>query len=276
MGVPKSTPLIDEELTMPKLLLLASAVAGLTIAPDVPLRWDDPDYSFRRELRAGQELSIGNIDGTVTVTRAAGRTAEVLVTKRVIRGNGDLVLAILEETSKGVKVCSVYLDQVDEQRTTCDHRGEGRRRREPLEVEMTYEVRVPDGVDLRVGTVDGDVIVRGIATVATLATVDGDITVTGRAPSRVATVDGDITLDLSGPLPSTMRISTVDGDVAIAVPSTAGLSVHATTVDGDLESDFPITVKGKWGPRTMRGTVGDGATELRISTVDGSIRLRGN
>jgi hypothetical protein len=259
MGVPKSTPLIDEELTMPKLLLLASAVAGLTIAPDVPLRWDDPDYSFRRELRAGQELSIGNIDGTVTVTRAAGRTAEVLVTKRVIRGNGDLVLAILEETSKGVKVCSVYLDQVDEQRTTCDHRGEGRRRREPLEVEMTYEVRVPDGVDLRVGTVDGDVIVRGIATVATLATVDGDIT-----------------LDLSGPLPSTMRISTVDGDVAIAVPSTAGLSVHATTVDGDLESDFPITVKGKWGPRTMRGTVGDGATELRISTVDGSIRLRGN
>jgi len=259
---------------MPKLLLLAATVAGLTAAPSLPLDWTDPDYTFRRELRPGQDLAIGNVDGTVTVTRATGRTAEVLVTKRVIRGNGDLVQAILEETSDGIKVCSVYLYEVGERRTSCNQSSEGRRRREPLEVEMTYEVRVPEGVDLQVGTVDGDVIARGLASEATLATVDGNITVTGRAPSRVATVDGDITMDLTGELPSTMRISTVDGSVEVTVPASAGFDVHATTVDGDLESDFPITVKGKWGPRTMRGSVGDGRTELRISTVDGSVRLR--
>lgn len=261
---------------MPKLLLLAAAVAGVTAAPSVTPAWDDPDYTFRRDLRPGQELAIGNIDGTVTVTRATGRTAEVLVTKRVVRGDGDLVQAILEETSEGIKVCTVYLYEVGESRTRCDQRSEGRRRPDPLEVEMTYEVRVPEGVDLRVGTVDGDVVARELASEAILSTVDGNITVSGRAPSRVATVDGDITMTVSGPLPRSMRVSTVDGSVELTLPGSAGFALHATTVDGVLESDFPTTITGKWGPRSMRGTIGDGATDLRVSTVDGSVRLHRN
>jgi hypothetical protein len=261
---------------MPKLLLLAATIAGLSASPGATLRLDDPDYAFRRDLRPGQELSIGNVDGAVTVTRASGRTAEVLVTKRVIRGNGDLVKAILEETTNGIKVCTVYLHEAGEDRTSCHNDNHGRRRQDPLEVEMTYEVRVPEGVDLTVGTVDGDVVVRGLASEANLATVDGNITVTGRAPTRATTVDGDITMRLEGRLPETMKVTTVDGSIDVSLPGTAGFSVHATTVDGQLESDFPITVSGRWGPRTMRGTVGNGRTELRISTVDGSVQLRKN
>ncbi len=261
---------------MPKLLLLAATIAGISASPGATLHWDDPDYAFRRDLRPGQELSIGNIEGTVTVTRASGRTAEVLVTKRVIRGNGDLVKAILEETTDGITVCTVYLRQVGEDRTSCRNDNQGGRRQDPLEVEMSYEVRVPEGVDLTVGTIDGDVIARGLASEARLSTVDGDITVTGRAPTRAATVDGDITMRIEGTLPEMMKISTVDGSIDVTLPGAVGFSVHATTVDGQLESDFPITVSGRWGPRTMRGTVGDGRTELRISTVDGSVQLRKN
>ena len=256
-------------------LLFAVAATVLPIIPTGFAPAVEPDYRFSRPMRAGQTLSIGNIDGAVTVTRASGGTAVVLVTKRVIRGDGNLVQAILEEESGGrIKVCTVYLRTAGEQRDSCDGRNSNGRRREPLEVEMTYAVQLPAGVELNVGTVDGDVIVSGLAARATVATVDGDIRVEGRAPERVSTVDGDIEVRATGELPEQLHFSTVDGGVLLSLPAGAGFEVNATTIDGELESDFPITVQGRWGPRSLRGTVGDGRTTIRISTVDGDVAIR--
>ena len=257
-------------------LLLALAATTLTSVPEGALPSFEPDYRFSRAMRAGQVLSIGNIDGSVTVTRASGGTAVVLVTKRVIRGNGDLVKAILEEESGGsIKVCTVYLREAGETRDRCNGNNyDSGRRREPLEVEMTYEVQLPAGVELDVGTVDGDVIVSGLAARATIATVDGSIRAEGRAPERVSTVDGDIEIAATGELPTNLRYSTVDGGVLLSVPDNAGFEISATSVDGSLESDFPITVQGRWGPRSLRGKVGDGRTSIRITTVDGDVAVR--
>jgi DUF4097 and DUF4098 domain-containing protein YvlB len=170
----------------------------------------------------------------------------------------------------------VYLRNSDEDRTSCSgERNNGSwRRREPLEVEMVYEVQLPAGVELNVGTVDGDVIVSGLSAEATLATVDGNIRVEGRAPERISTVDGNIEIDASGELPREVRYSTVDGAILISLPEGAGFEVSASSVDGSMQSDFPITVQGRWGPRSMRGRVGDGRTAIRLSTVDGDVTIR--
>jgi len=253
-------------------LFLLAAATTVQPLPPMPGLGADPDYRFSRAMRSGDVLAIRNIDGTVTVTRASGGTAEVLVTKRVLRGDGDLVRAVLEETDDGIRVCTVYLDSADQEVDGCHGQRRGRHR-EPLEVEMTYEVRLPAGVELEVGTVDGDIEASGLAARARLSTVDGDVRVRGRAPERVSTVDGNVTLDADGTLPDEMRISTVDGSIALGFPAGAGFEVQATTVDGDMTSDFPITIKGKWGPRTMRGTAGDGRTRIRLSTVDGDVRI---
>jgi hypothetical protein len=255
---------------------LLAAVAFFPTGPVGTIPRLAPDYQFSRPMRAGQVLSIGNIDGSVTVSRASGGTAEVLVTKRVVRGNGDLVLAILEESGSGIKVCTVYLRRAGDRRDRCDGDGnhDGWRRDEPLEVEMTYEVRLPAGVELSVGTVDGDVIVSGLGAAARLATVDGSVRVTGRAPERVTTVDGDIEIDVEGSLPADMRLSTVDGSVTLGVSEGQGFEIHATTLDGALQSDFPLTVQGRWGPRALRGTVGNGQAKVRVSTIDGDVMIR--
>ena len=258
-------------------LLLALAAVSLPVIPTEALTAQEPDYRFSRAMRAGETLAIGNIDGSVTVTRASGGNAVVLVTKRVIRGNGDLVKAILEDEGSGrIKVCTVYLRETGQDRNTCrgDNSDNYGRRREPLEVEMTYEVQLPAGVELNVGTVDGDVIVSGLGARSTISTVDGNIRVEGRAPERVSTVDGDIEIMATGELPTDLRYSTVDGGVLLTLPGDAGFEVNATSVDGGLESDFPITVQGRWGPRSLRGRVGDGRTSIRISTVDGEVAIR--
>ena len=252
-------------------LLLAAATATLAIPQVLPCQ--QADYRFSQQLRAGQVLAISNIDGEVRVTRASGSTAEVMVTEQVIRGNGALVKAIMEETGNGIKVCTVYLRTADEQRDSCSDRNHTGRRSEPLEVKMRYDVRLPAGVELSAGTVDGDIVATDLGAPARLSTVDGNVRVTGRAPERVSTVDGNIDMTVDGPLPDELRISTVDGSVRLALPAGSSFTVHAPAVDGSLSSDFPLTVSGKWGPRSLRGTVGDGRTNLRITTVDGNVEL---
>lgn len=255
--------------------IVLAAATGLNLLWPASGLAQDPDYRFSRAMRAGQVLAISNIDGSVTVSRAPGATAEVLVTKRVIKGDGSLVKAVLQETADGIKVCTLYLEDAGDDRDDCERGNRGNRRRAPLEVEMTYEVRLPSGVELAVGTVDGDIVASDLDAPSRLSTVDGGIRVSGGlAPERIATVDGDVDLDATGRLPASMRISTVDGNVRLALPAGAGFTVNATTVDGSLESDFPITVRGKWGPRAMHGSVGDGRTELRVSTVDGDLEIR--
>src|SRR5690606_715308 len=125
-----------------------------------------------------------------------------------------------------------------------------------------------------VATVAGDVIVSGLAAPARLATVDGAVRVTGRAPDRVNTVDGDIEVHVEGALPERMQLSTVDGSVLLGVPDGQGFEVHASTLDGSLTSDYPLTVEGRWGPRSLRGRVGDGRSSIRVSTVDGDVTIR--
>lgn len=257
-------------------LLMALAATSFAVIPSGFMGGQAPDYRFSRAMRAGETLSIGNISGSVTVSRASGGTASVEVSKRVIRGDGNLVKAIMEKQDGGMKVCTVYLRDADQERTRCD--GEGNnwngRRREPLDVEMTYEVRLPEGVELHVGVVDGDVTVSGLSANSSISTVDGNIRVEGRAPEQVNTVDGDIEILASGSLPTVMRYTTVDGGVSLTLPSNAGFDINASSIDGGLDSDFPITVQGRWGPRSMRGTVGDGRTRIRITTVDGEVAIR--
>ena len=81
-------------------------------APDRPRSGtSSSDYRFTPALHAGQRLDLSNIDGNITVTQARGASAEIVVHKIVRRGNGDLVKAVMEETSAGVRVCTVYLNR---------------------------------------------------------------------------------------------------------------------------------------------------------------------
>ena len=41
-----------------------------------------------------------------------------------------------------------------------------------------------------------------------------------------------------------------------------------------IDTDFPITIKGRFGPKHMSGTIGRGGRRLVLETVNGSIELR--
>lgn len=249
--------------------LLAAAV--VTTAP-----LSAQETRFTHALARGETLSLSNIDGDIRITPASGRTAEIIARKTVRKGNGALVKAVMEESAEGIRVCTLYLDDTDDDRTSCTGRR-GRNRnseRAPLDVEMAYEVRLPEGAALQVATVDGNIHVSDLTGRATITTVDGDVLVSGRAPESISTVDGAIDVTVTEMPKAGMHYRTVDGAITVRVPSGVGLNVTGSSVDGTFTSDFPLTTAGKWGPRQMSGTVGDGGPALRLSTVDGAIRLQ--
>jgi len=44
-------------------------------------------------------------------------------------------------------------------------------------------------------------------------------------------------------------------------------------VNGDIETDWPLTVSGRFSQRRLHGTIGAGGRGLSLSTVNGEIRL---
>lgn len=66
----------------------------------------------------------------------------------------------------------------------------------------------------------------------------------------------------------------MNGRITLMLPSSLNTEVRASTVNGEMESDFPMTVSGRFGPRRWRGTIGTGGRTLNLSTVNGEIRLK--
>lgn len=230
---------------------------------------------FARDLRPGDRLEIRNVNGSVEVTQSNGSQAEVIVTKRVKRGNGDLVKAILEEERGVMRVCTIYLNR-DPNRTTCDGTNSiSTRRGEDVEVEMRYEVRVPKGVHLDGKTINGSLTVEGVDTPARLNTVNGSIVFDGVGAHEMETVNGAISARFTrAEWSGAVRLKTVNGAVTLSLPEGADLTLEGRTMNGGINSDFPITMQGRWGPRSFRGTIGRGGRELRVETLNGGVTIR--
>lgn len=247
---------------------------GRTTRPDNAGR--SSDERFTPALRAGQRLSVSNIDGNVTVTQGRGDRAEIVAHKIVRKGNGDLVKAVLEQTSGGYRICTVYLDDARDERGCSDgNHGGNHGWREPLDVDMQFDIRLPAGVLLTVNSVDGNIEATGIDTPATLRSVDGDIMYEGVAPEALNSVDGTITARITdGDWKHSVSMRTVDGDIEVTLPASSNARINGHTIDGKIDSDFPVTITGKWGPQSFHGDIGNGRGEaLQLSSVDGSIRL---
>src|SRR5438445_505926 len=71
-----------------------------------------------------------------------------------------------------------------------------------------------------------------------------------------------------------LEFRTVNGGITLDLPAGLSTEVRATTVNGDIQTDFPLMVTGRLGPRRLHGTIGSGGRRLALETVNGSIRLR--
>lgn len=247
-----------------------------------PLALTAQERRFTPDVRSGDVFRISTIDGSIRVTQGRGTRAEVIATKRVRKGDPKRVYAVLEETKGGWHLCTVYLQRDEEERETCTRESRSRDRdrdrddrwSDNVDIEISYEVRLPAGVTLEATTVDGDIAVSGADRPGSFTTVDGSIDFEGVVPRRMTTVDGKILASFTGDLDRDASITSVDGEIDLVFGRGFNAVVTATTIDGEVSSDFPVTTSGRWGPKHYRATIGDGGATLKLNVVDGAIRLR--
>jgi hypothetical protein len=248
-------------------------------------RWDG-------RVDSGRWMHIFNINGQVDFAPSADNMVHVLAEKRSNGREMDDIHYEVVQSGGNVTICAIWNNNA-----RCEDGGlDNFRNNDHNETHSSvrFTVQVPKSVRVGAHSVNGGVSVRDVGTEVRANTVNGGVVVRNAlGPVRATTVNGGVDVNTSaGPVTATtvngnvdarmsslagdadMDFKTVNGSVAIYVPAQFDARFRFDTVHGGIDSDFPMTLSGKWGPRHASGTIGNGGRDLRASSVNGSIELR--
>ena len=231
------------------------------------------EFHWKGKVAAGKAIEIKGVNGDVSAVAGSG-DVEVTAVKHAHRSDPDEVKVEVVEHADGVTICAVYPSD-GRRENTCEAGEHGHMSTRDNDVVVDFTVRVPSGVRFVGRTVNGAVEAANLASDVDANTVNGSIRVSTSGVAQAQTVNGSITASLGrANWSDALEFRTVNGGITLRLPTDLSAEVRAQTVNGEIETDFPLTVSGRMGPRRLRGTIGSGGRQLELETVNGSIRLR--
>ena len=247
---------------------LIGAVAGTAHAQGT-------DFEWRGVLDRGQTIEIRGVNGDIEAMASGDDAVQVVADRHARRDDPMSVRIEVVEHDGGVTICAVYPTPDNARRENECRPGGGRNNVDRNDVKVDFTVRVPAGVRFHGHTVNGELEAEGMQADVRASTVNGNVEVETSGFAEASTVNGSIVCRLgSSDFDDDVEFETVNGSITIEMPEGLDADFRASTVNGSIDSDFPILVTGKGSRRSLRGRIGDGGPELRLSTVNGSIRIR--
>lgn len=246
------------------------ALAAVALGVALPLHAQQrEEWTWEKALGRGKELRVENVNGAIRARPASGgEQVRIVATKTGRRSDPAEVEIRVEEDASGATICVVYPGT---QREGC---GRSRGGQKNNDVAVDFDVLVPAGLALELGTVNGSVSATELTGPVKASSVNGDVLLETKGLAEGSTVNGNLAVTLgAASWDGRLEYSTVNGTLSVTLPAGIDVEVDASTVNGKMESAFPITVQGKWGPKQMRGTIGKGGRRLSLSTVNGNILL---
>jgi len=248
-------------------------------------RWDG-------RVDAGRWMHVFNVNGSVDFLPSTDNMVHLVAEKRTSRGEPDDIHYEVVQQGGNVTICAIWNNNSrceDGDVSSYHNRGNNENH-----TSVKFTVRVPRSVKVGAHSVNGGVSVRDVGAEVRANTVNGGVAVRNtNGPVRANTVNGGVDVNTAvGPVSAEtvngnvdarmaalqgdedMDFKTVNGSVSIYVPASFGGRFRFDTVHGGIDSDFPMTISGKWGPRHASGTIGNGSRDIHASSVNGSIELR--
>ena len=268
---------------MPKTqkLALFTVALVLTLSLALPAMGDyREEFSKTLPLKAGDSFSLDNVNGGITVATWKENKVEIKALKIAKDDAKDLkeVEINVAESAGAVTVHTIWPKD-----------------RHNFRVTVTFEVKVPEGVNLRkFETVNGEVMAAGSFGEAVLETTNGTITGEGfkgnltadttngevhikRAEGRIEAHTTNGSVELAGiAFKDGLRVRTTNGGIRLVLesPEKVNARLRAHTTNGHVTVDFPITLERMGGSnRSIEATLGSGGPELDLSTTNGSITI---
>lgn len=291
-------------------LAVACVVASPLAAQELVGR-EGTQFTWSERIAPGQWLRVYGSNGRIDVTAATGDAAEVVGEKDLRRGRPEDIAFEVRRTSDGVTICAI----LDED-TRCEDDGvrqRGRWNDDRGNRRVNFTVRVPKGVNLAVGSGNGDVAVAGATAEVRASSGNGRVRVgatdgqvrassgngnvrveraggpvhassgngdvfvaTARGPVDASSGNGDVevSMDAIADVANDMELSTGNGRVSVVVPADFAGEIDASTGSGKFYSDFPLTLRGRIDPRHVRATIGRGGRRLTMRSGNGDIELK--
>jgi len=222
------------------MIALSSLFAAAVLAGGTLLLQRTDDFAWRGAIAAGKTIELVGVNGSIDASGTSESEVQVSAIKEGRKSDPREVEIRVVEHGGGVTICAVYPASRLGEENECRPGGGGRSNTRNNDLRVEWTVRLPRGVLFAGRTVNGSI----------------------GASIGATRWDGDAEFD------------TVNGRITVELPRDASMEVHATTVNGSMTTDFPLAVRGKWGPKRMSGTVGEGGGTLSLSTVNGDMALR--
>lgn len=267
------------------LALAAGASAACVIGDDggsgFDWPWSKDTYrhkeDFHKIIPLGPDgsFSLRNTNGKLQISTWNRPEVEIRAVKSARDSQDDLDLVRIEiETGLN----SVSVDTVYE-------------RRRNLRVNVTYDVRVPEGVrldaiqltngdialtgrfsDVEASTTNGGIRLENASGRISLGTTNGGIKAQDvQGPLQARTTNGSITLEFPD-IADDVSASTTNGSITLRVPNAPDADVSLRTTNGSIKLDHPMTIQGTVSSRRqMQGQMGKGGLEITLKTTNGSI-----
>jgi DUF4097 and DUF4098 domain-containing protein YvlB len=240
----------------------------------LPATGEAQDFEWNGRIDSGDKIEIKGINGEINATYTSGSEVRVSATKEARKSDPKDVRIEVVEHSGGVTICAVYPND-DGKKNECKPGDDGHLSSHDNDVAVHFTVQVPAGVVLDANTVNGGVDAGGLKSDVFANTVNGGIKVSTSGLAKANTVNGSIQASMGrADWTGDLDFQTVNGSITVAMPADVGARVRASTVNGGMESDFPLTIQGKFSNKKMEGTIGGGGRDLNLETVNGSIRLK--
>jgi hypothetical protein len=231
-------------------------------------------WSWGRGVAAGQTIEVKGVNGAVRAEPASGGELRVTAEKRGRRNDPREVEIQVVEHDGGITICAVYpTPRTSRRDNECRPGSGGSMNVQNNDVAVDFVVHVPRGVNFIARTVNGEVVANNLSGDVDARTVNGGIAVVTAGRARGATVNGSVNVTM-GRADWDVKFETVNGSVTLTLPDNTSANVRASTVNGDITTDFPLTVQGRFGRRSLDGVIGSGGRTLEVSTVNGAIHLK--
>ena len=273
-----------------------AALAALLIAPALGAQQEygrnSDVWRWDGRVDAGRWMNVFNVNGTVDFAPSADNMVHLVAEKRSNGREMDDIHYEVVQAGGNVTICAIWNNS-----SRCEDGGvqsfhhDGNNENHS-NVKIT--VQVPRSVKVGAHSVNGGVSVREVGAEVRANSVNGGVRVlNATGPVKATTVNGGVDVTTTtGPVTAEtvngnvdarmaslqgdedMMFKTVNGSVSIYVPARFDGTFRFDTVHGGIDSDFPMTLSGRWGPRHAAGTIGNGGRDIRASSVNGSISLR--
>jgi hypothetical protein len=258
-------------MTMTRFVLALTGAVVIAVPASAQETW-----TWNGAVANGRAIEIKGINGSIRAVASNDAQVHITARKTARRSNtADVRLEVVTH-GDGVTVCAVYPTREGRPENECAAGEGGRMNVENNDVQVEFTVQVPRGVNFIGRTVNGRISGATLPADAEARTVNGDVSLTAAGLATAETVNGSIEAIVgSAAWQGGIDFKTVNGSITVSLPSTLNAVLNASTVNGEIMSDFPVEVRGRWGPKRVSGTIGNGGNRsLTLNTVNGGITIR--